>query len=303
MGASILSEPVGQRDRAAALRFLAGGGQRSARVWARARAFDDLAGRREGEGVYFRWVRGRSPRAAAMVVTSPGRTGMLLHSPADGPRVDRPSLREVVAQVSVEALGAGLSLIQSLLDEGRDADRSVLAEAGYRHLANLAYLRLGLHAASPRAKAGAEDLSMVSYGGFAPEQLAEVISRTYVDSMDCPGLSGLRRVEDVIAGHQASGTFTPETWWLAYRDDEPAGCILINRTSGLSAEVVYLGVVPEHRRSGVGRAMVRMASSRLGNKGLMQLTLAVDTRNAPARRLYAGLGFEETSRRVAYIRH
>jgi ribosomal protein S18 acetylase RimI-like enzyme len=228
---------------------------------------------------------------------------MLLHSPVDGPRVERAALRQVIEDISVEALGSGLSLVQSLLDEGSGADGDVLAEAGYRHLADLAYLRLGLDDQAWASESGGGGLSTVSWGGFTSEQLAEVVSRTYVDSMDCPGLSGLRRVEDVIAGHQASGTFTPETWWLVYRGDEPAGCILINRTSGLSAEVVYLGVVPEHRRSGVARAMVRLASSRLSSEGLVQLTLAVDTRNAPARRLYAGLGFEETSRRVAYIRH
>ena len=47
---------------------------------------------------------------------------------------------------------------------------------------------------------------------YQPENhalFAAAIQESYRDTLDCPALSGLRDIEDVIAGHQSVGTFDP----------------------------------------------------------------------------------------------
>ena len=61
-------------------------------------------------------------------------------------------------------------------------------------------------------------------------------------------------------------------------------------------------VAPSARRKGVGRALLA-AGLELARKGRAQVaTLHVDESNAPARALYATMGFAVTGRREDYYR-
>jgi ribosomal protein S18 acetylase RimI-like enzyme len=125
---------------------------------------------------------------------------------------------------------------------------------------------------------------------------------TYNDSLDCPELTGLRPIEDILAGHRAAGQFDPRLWELFLVDDEPAGCLLLAPLhTAPSLEVVYMGVVPEHRGRGVGDALLRRALQQCREHGARLLTLAVDGRNAPAKRLYERFGLKTVARRDAYL--
>jgi len=79
----------------------------------------------------------------------------------------------------------------------------------------------------------------------------------------------------------------------------PAGVAMVNDLHG-RGELVYLGVVPEMRGHGIGRALLRRAIRETAEMGLTQISLAVDAGNTPALRLYRDAGFEETHRRLAY---
>ena len=57
-------------------------------------------------------------------------------------------------------------------------------------------------------------------------------------------------------------------------------------------DVSYVGVVPAARRRGVGAELVVKALWEAKAAGILQVSLAVDARNEPARRLYRRLGFE-----------
>ena len=66
-------------------------------------------------------------------------------------------------------------------------------------------------------------------------------------------------------------------------------------------DLSYVGVVPEARRVGVGRDLVQKALAETKAAGASQLTLSVDTRNAPAWNLYAQLGFEVFDQREVFL--
>ena len=80
------------------------------------------------------------------------------------------------------------------------------------------------------------------------DEFAATLLATYEESLDCPELSNLRPIDDIISGHQASGHFDSGLWELLHLEGRIAGCLLLSplrRTS--AAEVVYMGVVPEFR--------------------------------------------------------
>ncbi|OPX22328.1 MAG: hypothetical protein B1H04_05130 [Planctomycetales bacterium 4484_123] len=91
---------------------------------------------------------------------------------------------------------------------------------------------------------------------------------------------------------------------MALAGDEIVGCVLVNDSAARpdECEVVYLGVRPEWRRRGIGRAMVRRALAATARRRRSALGLAVDAANAPAVSLYRSEGFQEVGRREVYLR-
>jgi ribosomal-protein-alanine N-acetyltransferase len=75
---------------------------------------------------------------------------------------------------------------------------------------------------------------------------------------------------------------------------------ILARTAGDEAEILSLGVRPNARRNGQARALVVDAAARAAGAAAMFLEVGAD--NAPARGLYAGLGFREAGVRKGYYR-
>ncbi|MHC4982397.1 MAG: GNAT family N-acetyltransferase [Planctomycetota bacterium] len=298
-------EPVPKRRRNEALRFIAAGGSRDAVADAQAEALDRIL-RAAGRGASRLWWgrRGRHCVAAAMVLDSPGRVGMLFSCPVDVPSVDVDVLAEVVRAAALDGLARGRAFVQSLSDPEAAHKAAMLVAAGLEPLAELVYLKLDLSSLAGRGEAG--KLTWRSYREYGEDELAQVIAATYEGSLDCPRLTGVRSMADVIAAHKTSGRFSPASWWLVgpaggEGQGSAAGCILVNDIDPLTAELVYMGVVPACRGRGFGEAMVQGAGRRVAGRGIKTLTAAVDAQNVYARRLYASQGFVETHRRLAYV--
>ena len=143
----------------------------------------------------------------------------------------------------------------------------------------------------------AETPTALRYECYRPSLLplfAATLERTYDGTLDCPELNGKRTIDEIIAGHRGQGTFHPEFWWLAYDGATPVGVvILVEMPDGSTWELAYLGIVPEYRRRGLGRAMTLRAMRALSAQPATRLSLAVDERNLAALRLYQSLGFVE----------
>lgn len=67
-------------------------------------------------------------------------------------------------------------------------------------------------------------------------------------------------------------------------------------------EILNLGVAPDQRRRGIGRALIDAVLARLCDAGVRTVYLEVRESNAPARSLYASLGFAAVGRRPGYYR-
>ncbi len=109
-------------------------------------------------------------------------------------------------------------------------------------------------------------------------------------------------MEDVVAGHQGLSHFDPNLWQLAVADGLPVGVLLLMRSPETHDwEISYVGVIPEARRRGFGRELVFKALAEARWAGAPYLTLSVDGRNHPARKLYHDLGFEVYDRREVFL--
>ena len=54
-----------------------------------------------------------------------------------------------------------------------------------------------------------------------------LIERTYEGTLDCTALNGVRDMEDVINGYQATGVFRPENWLFVRGEGEDVGVLLL----------------------------------------------------------------------------
>jgi ribosomal protein S18 acetylase RimI-like enzyme len=206
--------------------------------------------------------------------------------------------------------GRGTRLAQALLEPDEQPAAAALAAAGFIRLGDLEYLQRALPRSSPPR---AEDLG----GGFRLrsikalgnlDALAQALESSYVDTLDCPELSGLRDIADVIDSHRAVGRHDPALWWVLFESaggepQRPAGCLLLNPVPETeSVELVYLGLAPRVRGRGLGRAMLEFGLARVAGGRWRWITCAVDTRNTPALELYRRAGFERFSRRLPMVR-
>jgi ribosomal protein S18 acetylase RimI-like enzyme len=109
-------------------------------------------------------------------------------------------------------------------------------------------------------------------------------------------------LQEVVEGHQAQGTHDPEHWWLAWQAGHAVGVLLVAEMSEWQGwDISYVGVIPEARGRGIGRALTLKALHEARAAGATQVTLAVDTRNRPAWNLYLDVGFEPFDRREVYL--
>lgn len=120
-----------------------------------------------------------------------------------------------------------------------------------------------------------------------------LVRQTYAGSMDCPDLERHRTPAQILHGYRTSPAFSPPLWFTLCGDDdidgEPVGCLILARhvgDAGPVIELVYMGVVPEHRGHRWGESILRAVLDVVSQQHATRLILAVDRRNEPARNLY-----------------
>lgn len=222
------------------------------------------------------------------------------------PQVDRACADQDLANRLVETAltwlrQGGAKLAQALLAPSDLALAAPLIACGFRHITQLDYLRHDLQEiplAPPASALQTEPYTPAIAGTFA-----ETLERTYEGTLDCPELNGVRTMDEVLDGHRAQGDSRhPETWQLIRVDDVPAGVVLLSELPDRDGwDLSYIGVVPEHRRRGLGRKLALQTLKAVHDAHGLSLHVAVDRRNVPARRLYEQLGFQAAGTRAVFL--
>jgi ribosomal protein S18 acetylase RimI-like enzyme len=257
------------------------------------------------DGVFV--VPGTDQLAGALVcVPLRGASGLVWPPRArDGP--ERRQLEDaLVLRACVWLRQRGTKLAQALLAPEEACLAAPLLRNGFAHITSLYYMRYDFEEGGAGAQAlrtpGPLALQYTSHRHVDVSRFEKALLATYEGTLDCPELNGVRELSEIIEGHKAQGIHNPDWWWLAEESGVARGVLLMAEIPDFRAwDLSYLGVVPEARRRGVGRAMTRRALAEARAAGAARVTLAVDVRNEPARRLYASLGFQVTEQREVYL--
>ena len=127
--------------------------------------------------------------------------------------------------------------------------------------------------------------------------LVKFMNRTYKEIYQEQDFSHLAKtVEQYLS---------PKTpiWWVDFLEEvsiTPVGCLwvgnAVDQVSGHRlGHIFLLYVAPEHRRQGVGSALVTLAENWARERGDKQISLQVFTTNKPAVNLYEKLGYQNQS--------
>ncbi|MFN0134958.1 MAG: GNAT family N-acetyltransferase [Phycisphaerae bacterium] len=229
----------------------------------------------------------------------PGRVGMVLLSVPSASVLASAEATGVALRAALAECMPGLVYLQALIDPIDAARRALLHRAGFAKLTTLVYFERGV--TFPWVDEPDEALTWLDWSDDAADRFAAAIAASYEGSEDCPELTGMRTMDDVLAAHRAAGVFHHGFWQIVMRDGVDAGVLLlaeVPQTRGI--EIVYLGVSPLARKMGVGRALMQRAFSIARRHRARTMTVVVDSRNAAARRLYESLAFHEVAQREAH---
>ena len=264
------------------------------------REFEEFA-RMRGIDLANTWVAGADGRLAwaLLPILSPGKTMMLLMPACRPESIDVGRLIEAICE---HFASRGVYLAQALLDPADAPGRELFARRRFREMAELLYLQASIRRTS-RPPALPTGFAWLNYSEDSHALFTRAIQDSYCDTLDCPGLNGLREIEDVVAGHKASGEFDPRFWFVLLERDLPHGVLLLNKVPrSESAELVYVGLAPAARGRGIGQLLMRQAQWAVKQMQLASIALAVDSRNQPALSLYYRNGFQRVGCRIALMR-
>ncbi len=297
---SVITSVADAADWPAAVRVLVSHTPEPERTSSVARVVGQLeAGQLDPSGLI---VARRSGRVvgAAMVQLLPGNT-----SAAWPPWAEDDTVAAAVADAVVQRIsGSGVTVAHAF---GREAVRerfAALERVGFRRVTELTFLSRPIPglAGLPAFDPAACRVKFTPVPGPTRE-FAAVLLATYEGTLDCPELNGTRSGEEVLAGYAAGASATERPdWFLISCRGEPVGVLLFgppNRAA--TAELSYVGLVPDARGRGHGDECLRFTLRHAGGTGAEWLTLSVDVRNAPALRLYERHGFRPFDSQDVYL--
>lgn len=257
---------------------------------------------------------GQAPLYALLIIEGIGKTAVLFTSPILTAQQVKLASDAIEAVARIQDPGQ-IRLIQVLLEPTQRREEQALSQAGFSRLAQLTYMRrstLGSSHSADHIEQASEPTAHIECDGRAltamtwhedrHDAFARAIDASYLETKDCPELVGVRDIDDIIAGHMAVGRFDPGLWSVYYQDDQPAAVMLLNRLiDRAELELVYLGLSPAFRGKGLATRLMQHALALARAHNDSGIHLAVDQNNEPAMKLYKGLGFRATGRKVAMI--
>jgi mycothiol synthase len=238
---------------------------------------------------------------AILPVVSPGRT-ILLFGSTDRVRAhEQQCAGRVINEVCAAFARRDIHLAQVLIEPGNHPARRLFANCGFSDLAELLYLQTSVRNVPPPVMPAG--FTWETYSPTTHEGFIQTIQQSYEDSLDCPALTGLRHMEDVLASHKASGEFDPDHWFLLYENQTAVAVLLLAQSPRTDAmELVYLGLTPAARGRGLGALALHKALRTTLDLGVSRLSCAVDAANVPALKLYYRHGMEKVGSKQAMIR-
>lgn len=279
-----------------------------------------------GHGIDLTWVHatvrrdasGRvvGVRQACLPVPGSGKTAMVFISEPsvageiDGPevaRAERAACIDETCRFLAAQTAASVRVAQALPEVREGWGIEAFRSAGFISVGELLYMRRTISKQGFSQPAWPPNIELVPLTALGPDRdqtMMALLDETYVETLDCPELCGLRETADVLESHKRVGAFDPNLWFIVREDRVPRGCVLLNPNPDTrTVELVYLGLVKSVRGRGLARQLLNHAFCRLCEKNVgWTFACAVDRRNAPAVKLYESIGMRIFGERAALVR-
>ena len=187
-------------------------------------------------------------------------------------------------------------VVRAVADERDEPLRALLAERGYRYLRSSYRMRIDFAGQA-----------------FSPALPPGAVVRTGVEDVDEPLLHRIN--QESFADHwgftptpydewlhwlRSMGVADPTLWFVAEVGGEPAGIAICRPSSHGNPDcgwVSVLGVLPEHRKMGLGTALLEHAFGEFQRRGRLGVELGVDAESTTgAVRLYERAGMRAVQR-------
>lgn len=232
----------------------------------------------------FRSTSGAAPTAWLAGTLQRGGVGFF------DPPAATTQISEIQAQLllrfMVDHFANSAGMIQLMLPTGAPSTEKAALDSDFQFGADL--LLLGRECSEAELEPIEPPLSF----GPCEEELPAVLQQTYVETLDCPMLSGKRPISEVIEGYAATGATQKALWRTLYLNDVPLGCVLVSAHPKLDiSELVYMGLIPQARGKGLGMRLLIEAERLTLENGLRRMVIGVDGANLPARTIYEASGY------------
>lgn len=186
----------------------------------------------------------------------------------------------------------GFALCQTVLKPDDSAAARRLEKAGMRLLAPLDYLTAAVH--EPLATPA---IRLSPWATLGHDSQIALLSGVQEDSLDCVALREALDTRALLTGFWQQDASAPAHWWAVYPADTTAGdapigaLLLAPHPEVQGMELLLMGLTPQARGQGLGRAVLDAAFTEAYKAGAERVLLSVDTTNTPAYRLYQRAGF------------
>jgi GNAT superfamily N-acetyltransferase len=245
-------------------------------------------------------VADRKILCAILPMVNPGRSMLML-----APSYIAPAARAAAARL-IDAVCTShqrkIHLAQVLIDLADPAIPALYQSCHFKTMAELIYLQANLRRPMLLPSLP-EYFSWQTYSSSIHRQFSDSILESYRDSLDCPSLNGMCDIDDIIAGHKAAGVHDPTLWFMLQENGHSRGVLLLSPSpQSDTMELVYLGLCPQARGRGLSDLLMRQALAITSQRKVGRLSLAVDSRNAPAIKLYHRNGMQRICSKLALMR-
>jgi GNAT superfamily N-acetyltransferase len=259
-------------------------------------------GRRQMAG---RWLalearqNGRFVGAAAARIYPDASADLVL--PDRSANTDPSVVTVLLARLSAQLAGQHIRLVTAYLPVQAIGLHHSMAAAGFQRTHDL--LVLASNPDSCTAEDPSGDWLFRTSQPPGDSALQTVFARSLIGSLDFPNLSTSASAEATLARFAEAGEPDARMWYLVEYRGRSAGCLLMAADWGCRwCELLYLGLAPEHRRKGGGRALLKYALWTAVKLDLHIIIAGVDATNDPAIAIYAAAGFDPAARRCVFFR-
>jgi GNAT superfamily N-acetyltransferase len=205
------------------------------------------------------------------------------------PSIEAEQTRELIQAAYQWVKTHNIRLCHVVLSAYATQTEMLLIEHGMQRLVHLEQLTVRC---DQRAGGTTEtSLSLQPFSALTNAEQLALLAEVGQASLDSRALREILSTQEVLTGFYHQDPQAPRHWYAVGYQGAVIGVLLLAPRAQDQWELLLMGLIPEWRGKGLGRALLNKALDLAHRSGAKALLLAVDKVNVPAKRLYQRAGF------------